>query len=194
MLLCRGVITLPDIAVLQPNLQRDRIMRRFQFALVLFFALVALVAPSASTFAAPARKPNKIVLSAQMQRIVDLVNVRRREVGLRPLSVHPVLMTCAQRYSDVQAAQATISHSGPDGSTPGQRLAACGYRWKHFGENLAAGFVSADEVVNAWMNSPGHKRVILHAKVTEIGLGYAHRDNDPGQYYDYYVMAVGMRK
>ena len=169
-------------------------MRRFHLALVLFFAVVALGSPSASAFAAPAPKPSKIVLSVQMQRIVDLVNIRRREAGLRPLSVHPVLMSCAQQYSDVQAAQATINHTGPDGSTPGQRLAACGYRSKHFGENLAAGFVSADEVVEAWMNSPGHKRVILHAKVTEIGLGYAHRDNDPGQYYDYYVMAVGMRK
>lgn len=169
-------------------------MRRVHFALVLFFAVVALSSPAVSTFAAPAARPTKPVLSAQMQRIVDLVNIRRREAGLRPLSVHPTLMTCAQQYSDVQASRATISHTGPDGSTPGQRLSACGYRWKHFGENLAAGYVSAEEVVDAWMKSPGHKRVILHAKVSEIGLGYAHRDNDPGQYYDYYVMAVGIRK
>lgn len=169
-------------------------MRRFHFALVLFFAVVTLSSPAASTFAAPVARPSKSALSVQMQRIVDLVNIRRREVGLRPLSVHPTLMACAQQYSDVQASRATISHTGPDGSTPGQRLAACGYRWKHFGENLAAGYASADEVVDAWMKSPAHKRVILHAKVSEIGLGYAHRADDPGQFYDYYVMAVGIRK
>jgi uncharacterized protein YkwD len=103
-------------------------------------------------------------------------------------------MACAQRYSEVQAAQGAINHTGPDGSNPGQRLTRCGYRWRHYGENLAAGFTTPEEVVGAWMNSASHRRVLLHSKVTEIGLGHTNRPNDPGQFYDYYVMEVGIRK
>lgn len=169
-------------------------MQRIHLALALLLALVTLSSPGSMTNAAPAAAPAKAPQAAQMVEIVELVNLRRREAGLRPLAVHPTLMSCAQQYSEVQAAQGQISHTGPDGKNPGQRLTRCGYRWKHYGENLAAGYVTAEEVVAAWMASPGHRRVILHRKVTEIGIGSAHRPNDPSQFYDYYVMAVGIRK
>ncbi len=169
-------------------------MYRIHLVLALLLALVALSSPGSITSAAPAPAPAKAPLKSQIQQIVELVNHRRREAGLRPLSVHPTLMNCAQQYSEVQASQGKINHTGPDGKNPGQRLTRCGYRWKHYGENLAAGYATADEVVAAWMASPGHRRVILHRKVTELGIGTAHRSNDPSQFYDYYVMAVGIRK
>ena len=169
-------------------------MRRYYFALALLLTVLGYGSMAAPAHAAPAQQPGRAPLSQQLQRIVELVNARRREANLRPLSVHPTLVACAQQYSAVQAAQSGINHTGPDGSTPGQRLTSCGYRWKHFGENLAAGFVTADEVVTAWMNSPSHRKVLLHAKVTEIGVGTTHRDDDPNRYYDYYVLEVGIRK
>jgi uncharacterized protein YkwD len=169
-------------------------MRRFAFLLAFLFVLMGYVTPASSAMAAPKTGSSKARVSAQMLQIVELVNIRRREAGLRPLSVHPTLMACAQRYSEVQAAQGAINHTGPDGSNPGQRLTRCGYRWRHYGENLAAGFTTPEEVVGAWMNSASHRRVLLHSKVTEIGLGHTNRPNDPGQFYDYYVMEVGIRK
>jgi uncharacterized protein YkwD len=167
-------------------------MRRFTWFIALCLILSALGMPSHTAFAAPEQSQAR--QSAILQRIVELVNLRRREAGLAPLTIHQTLTTCAQQYSAVQAKQAGINHTGPDGSTPGQRLTRCGYRWKHYGENLAAGYVSAEEVVAAWMASPGHRRNILNGKVREIGLGHTYRTNDPGQYYDYYVMELGTRK
>ncbi|HEX6293308.1 MAG TPA: CAP domain-containing protein [Herpetosiphonaceae bacterium] len=153
---------------------------------------------SPATLAAPAAQPSadkaQARRTATLQRIVELVNLRRREAGLAPLTVHATLAACAQQYSAVQARQGAINHTGPDGSNPGQRLTRCGYRWRHYGENLAAGYVSAEEVVAAWMASPGHRRNILNGKVREIGLGHTYRASDPGQYYDYYVMELGTRK
>ena len=169
-------------------------MRRYAFLLAFLFALMGFVTPASSATASAKSGASKVAVSAQMQQIVELVNNQRRKAGLRPLSVHPTLMTCAQRYSEVQAAQGAINHTGPDGSNPGHRLTRCGYRWRHYGENLAAGFVTPEEVVTAWMNSASHRRVLLHSKVTEIGLGYTYRQNDPGRFYDYYVMEVGIRK
>lgn len=171
-------------------------MRRFIWFVALCLTLSSLSMP-AYTIAAPVAQPTMQraqARSATLQRIVELINLRRREARLAPLTVHQTLAACAQQYSEVQAAQGGINHTGPDGSTPGQRLSRCGYRWKHYGENLAAGYVSAEEVVAAWMASPGHRRNILSAKVREIGLGHTYRANDPGQYYDYYVMEAGTRK
>jgi uncharacterized protein YkwD len=172
-------------------------MRRLMWSVALCLMLSSLSLP-AYTIAAPVSQPSTVQAQARrnatIQRIVELINLRRREAGLAPLTIHQTLTACAQRYSEVQAAQSGINHTGPDGSTPGQRLSRCGYRWKHYGENLAAGQVSAEEVVAAWMASPGHRRNILSAKVREIGIGHSYRANDPGRYYDYYVMEAGTRK
>ncbi len=167
-----------------------RLARLFIFALVLTSILLPLQPAAAAT----GSKPTRARLNAEMQRIVELVNLRRAEAGIGPVTVDPVLMSCAQQYSETQAAMGRLSHTGPDGSTPGQRLRRCGYNWRHFGENLAAGYVNADEVVAAWMASPGHRKNILNPRVREIGLGYTHRPNDPNYYYDYYVMELGVRR
>lgn len=164
-------------------------MRRFALLFAVTLSFLSIAAPGRAALAAPPDAP-----SAAMQRIVDLVNQRRAEAGLRPVTVNPILSSCAQQYSDVQAAQGGINHIGPDGSNPGQRLTRCGYRWRYYGENLAGGFANPDEVMTAWMNSPSHRKVIMNPRYREIGLGFAHRDNDPGGYYDYFVMELGTRK
>lgn len=168
-------------------------MRRFSLFLAICFGLISLIAPTRPVLAADARSTSAAA-NAQIQRIVDLVNQRRKEAGLAPVTVNATLTSCAQRYSEVQASQGTINHTGPDGSNPGQRLKRCGYSWKHYGENLAAGYIDAQEVMTAWMNSPGHRKNIMNGKLKEIGIGFAHRDNDPGAYFDYYVMELGTRK
>lgn len=162
-------------------------MRRIALLCALIFSVLSVVTPVRSVAAAPLANP-------MLQRVVELVNQRRAEAGLAPVTVNVSLMSCAQQYSEVQSMQAGISHTGPDGSNPGQRLTRCGYRWRYYGEDLAAGFNNADAVMNAWMNSPSHRKVIMNPKYKEIGLGYAYRADDPGQYFDYIVMEMGTRK
>lgn len=168
-------------------------MRRYGLLLAICFGWITLIAPIRPVLAADTRS-SSAAQNAQIQRIIELVNQRRKEAGLAPVRVNATLTSCAQQYSAVQAAQGGINHTGPDGSNPGQRLTRCGYTWKHYGENLAGGYVDANEVMTAWMNSPGHRKNIMNGKLKEIGIGFTHRDNDPGQFYDYYVMELGTRK
>lgn len=169
-------------------------MRRFSFVAVVCFIALAAVVPTRSATAAPNVQPARVQLSASMSRIVDLVNQRRREAGLAPVTVNASLMTCAQQYSEVIASLGSLTHTGPDGSSPGQRLTRCGYRWQHYGEDLAAGYSDPDQLMAAWMASPSHRRVILLPNVREIGLGYARRDGDPNAFYDYYAMELSVRR
>lgn len=168
-------------------------MRRFGLLLALCLSCLSLMTPARAALAADTRS-GSAAANAQIQRIVELVNQRRKEAGLAPVRVNATLASCAQQYSEVQAAQGAINHTGPDGSNPGQRLKRCGYAWKHYGENLAGGYVDAGEVMTAWMNSPSHRKNIMNGKLKEIGIGFTHRENDPGQFYDYYVMELGTRK
>ncbi len=160
---------------------------RYIGALLVFAALFVPSLPISSTAAAaPARSP-------YAGRLVELVNARRAQAGLRPLRINVILMTEAQRFSRVQADMGRLSHRGIDNTTAGRRLARVGYRWRFYGENLAAGQEGPEEVVSAWLNSPSHRAVLLTPKAREIGIGHTFKRNDPARYYDYWVMEVGRR-
>lgn len=123
--------------------------------------------------------------------VIDLLNAERRKAGVRPVRLSRTLTSVAQGYSTVQAQQGAISHVGPDGSNAGQRLTHAGYTWQRYGENLAAGQRDAHEVMQAWMNSTGHRDNMLHPDFREVGIGLTHRENDPSNYVDYWVMELG---
>ncbi|MDC0769804.1 CAP domain-containing protein [Streptomyces sp. HD] len=105
--------------------------------------------------------------------VVDLTNRERARAGLRPLSVDPVLTTAAQAHSADMVARAFYSHTSPEGSQPWDRAAAAGSTRRSIGENIACGQRSPAEVVEGWMNSPGHRANILKPDFTHIGIGYA---------------------
>ncbi len=64
-----------------------------------------------------------------------------------------------------------FSHTGLDGSTPGDRIARAGYIWWTVGENIAKGYPSEEAVVQAWIDSPGHCKNIMNGEFREMGLG-----------------------
>lgn len=132
-------------------------------------------------------------LPDDIQPMVRIINDHRRAAGLAPLVEQQQLTTCADRYSEILADQGRLSHTAPDGSNAGQRLRRCGYQWRHYGENLAAGQQDAAEAVAAWMASPSHRHIILSPRLREIGVGYTYRANDPARYVEYYVLAFGTR-
>ncbi|WP_327596339.1 CAP domain-containing protein [Streptomyces chartreusis] len=105
--------------------------------------------------------------------VVDLTNRERARAGLRPLAADPALTTAAQSYSADMAARAFYSHTSPEGTQPWDRAAAAGSRMRAIGENIACGQRSPAEVVEGWMNSPGHRANILKRDFTHIGIGFA---------------------
>jgi uncharacterized protein YkwD len=122
---------------------------------------------------APAPAPAPPPTSAAVQQVVDLTNARRAEAGLPPLAVHGALSLAAQVHSDDQAARQQMSHTGSDGSNPGQRIAATGYVARAWGENVAYGYPDAASVMDGWMGSDGHRANILSPNFTEIGVAFA---------------------
>ncbi|MEH0932322.1 CAP domain-containing protein [Micromonospora sp. CPCC 205558] len=112
-------------------------------------------------------------VSAQAREVVDLVNAERAKAGCKALSINDKLMTAAQRHSQDQADHQNMSHTGSDGSNSGTRLDRVGYAWRTYGENVAWNQKTPAAVMDAWMNSSGHRANILNCAFTEIGVGIA---------------------
>ncbi|MBT2410555.1 CAP domain-containing protein [Streptomyces sp. ISL-12] len=112
-------------------------------------------------------------------RVLALVNEERTAAGCSPLTENARLTRAADDYSDVMAASGVMSHTGPDGSTMASRVEAAGYQWAALGENIARGQADAEAVMDAWMNSSGHRANILNCDFEEIGIGVHAGDGGP---------------
>lgn len=75
-----------------------------------------------------------------------------------------------------------FSHTGLNGSSPGERISATGYVWRTYGENIAYGYASAESVMQGWINSDGHLANILNGNFTQLGVGYR-KDSNGRPYY-----------
>ena len=119
-------------------------------------------------------------LPAIGQATLCLVNDQRTAHGLSGLRVNAGLSSASIGYSQRMVAQAFFAHQAPDGTTLVQRLTSVGYLnggddWV-VGENIGWGqgpLATPRSMVNAWMNSAGHRRNILATDYGEIGLGLA---------------------
>ncbi|SCL30079.1 Uncharacterized conserved protein YkwD, contains CAP (CSP/antigen 5/PR1) domain [Micromonospora nigra] len=116
----------------------------------------------------------------QAAEVVKLANAERAKAGCDPLSIDDKLTTAAQRHSQDQADHRNMSHTGSDGSNPGDRIERVGYQWRTYGENVAWNQKTPEAVMAAWMNSDGHRANILNCSFTEIGVGVA---NSNGPYW-----------
>ena len=70
-----------------------------------------------------------------------------------------------------------FSHTSPTYGSPFQMMKSFGISYRTAGENIAKGYASPEAVVNAWMNSPGHRANILNSTYTHIGVGYVPSGN-----------------
>ncbi|NJK48509.1 type I secretion protein [Candidatus Gracilibacteria bacterium] len=86
-----------------------------------------------------------------------------------------------------------FSHTDPNGSTVRMRIDRSNYEWRTYGENIAAGQITPESVMNGWMNSSGHRANILNASFTHLGVGYSYLANDTGNvnYRHYWTQVFG---
>ncbi len=129
--------------------------------------------------------------AAFAQEVVQLVNAERATAGLDALTAQSQLTQAAQVHSLDMGCNFFLSHTGSDGSTPFDRMDRFGYYFSTAGENVAAGYPTPQDVMNAWMNSEGHRANILNAGFTEIGIGYVYNPDDPYGGYYYWTMTLG---
>ena len=122
--------------------------------------------------------------SPTAQAIFDLTNEERRRAGLPVLRANARLMEAARLQAEQMAQLQQIDHVLPDARYPAppDRLAAAGYRWQAYGENLAAGQRTAAIAVSDWMDSSGHRANIVHTSFTELGTAFT-RDANGRAYY-----------
>jgi uncharacterized protein YkwD len=153
------------------------VTRTLRLPLVLLILLWTCPSPvvSETVVAAGEAAPGAAAAAGISSSVVDLTNVERTRAGLSPLRANAQLMRAAQLQAEQMAALGRMAHVLNDGPYPGpqDRLAAAGYRWRAYAENIAYGQRGPQDVTESWMTSAGHRANMLNAAYTELGTGYA---------------------
>ena len=128
---------------------------------------------------------------AVSREMLAQVNAARKRAGLKPLRLNAVLAKAAQRHAEDMLARGYFDHESPSGTTVRERSRAAGYRWGAVGENIAFGQTSVGEVVETWMDSPGHRKNILSPNFSELGVGLALGRGPDGKHQILWVQNFG---
>jgi uncharacterized protein YkwD len=133
-------------------------------------------------------------LDPLVAQVIELTNQQRLANGCQALRINDKLNLAAYGHSEDMALNDFFSHTGSDGSNPGNRIRAVGYAYRGWAENIAAAYSTAEAVMNAWMNSAGHRANILDCDLQEIGVGHYYLQNDTGQvnYNHYWTQVFGI--
>ncbi|MGQ1889335.1 CAP domain-containing protein [Thermophagus sp. OGC60D27] len=113
--------------------------------------------------------------SDKMLRLVNDARMTKRRCGgkkheaVPPLKWNDMLAQAAQKHADDMADNDFFDHIGTGKSTVVIRVEREGYQWRTVGENIAMGPRSVPEVVEGWLNSPGHCSNIMNGDFTEMG-------------------------
>jgi len=149
-------------------------------SLLAVLAAVLLATPTPTATSAPRDRAERIseptdrvgTLATIRQRVVTLTNNRRSAHGCNDLRRNAALDRAAQTHTRKMANRGTLSHQLRGEPSLGVRVRRAGYDWTLVGENIAAGYPTPEAVVQAWMNSAGHRRNILDCRYRHIGVGY----------------------
>ena len=116
-------------------------------------------------------KEDQATLSYE-EEVLRLVNAERAKAGLSPLSMNWELSRVARYKSEDMRQRGYFDHTSPTYGSPFDMMRSFGITYRAAGENIAMGYSTPAAVVNAWMNSSGHRANILSAKFTQLGVGY----------------------
>ncbi|WP_225228568.1 CAP domain-containing protein [Bacillus sp. PS06] len=106
------------------------------------------------------------------QQVIDLTNAERRKNGLSNLQADTQLSGVAREKSNDMQKNNYFSHTSPTYGSPFDMMRDFNVTYKTAGENIAQGQQTPEQVVQAWMNSEGHRKNILSKDFTHIGVGY----------------------
>lgn len=121
--------------------------------------------------------PSVSGLSAIEAEVVRLVNIERQKEGLQPLVASPELSNVARLKSEDMAKNNYFSHTSPTYGSPFDMMKQFGISYRTAGENIARGQLTAQSVVNGWMNSSGHRANIMNPSFNKIGVGHFKSSN-----------------
>lgn len=150
---------------------------------MLFGVLAPLATASPLLDAAKSRKE-------LTQEVLVLTNAERAKFKLPPLTYETRLEKAAQWMAEDMAINNYFAHVDSLDRSIGQRVPSFGYtNYQTLRENIAAGYPTAAQVVEGWMNSPSHRKAILCDKVKHLGVGFYF--DDESKYKWYWVQEFG---
>lgn len=115
------------------------------------------------------------------EQILYFVNIEREKAGVAPLELDDIL--CSAAKTRALEITDTFSHIRPDGSTYVTLLEDTDFEDKYTGENIAAGYNTAEATVAQWMASKGHRKNMLDEKYKYLGAAYKYDKSAPYRYY-----------
>ena len=110
--------------------------------------------------------------TAYENRVLELVNEERAKQGLKALEMDESVRNVARLKSEDMRKNNYFDHTSPTYGSPFDMLKQFGISYSSAGENIAQGYRTPEEVVEGWMNSPGHRANILNESFTHLGVGY----------------------
>lgn len=116
-------------------------------------------------------------VTAFEEEVIRLVNDIRVKNGLKPLTYDWQLSRVARYKSEDMKKLGYFSHNSPTYGSPFEMIRSFGITYRSAGENIARGYKTPEAVVDAWMNSSGHRANILNSSYTYIGVGYVASGN-----------------
>ncbi|GGM15441.1 CAP domain-containing protein [Dactylosporangium sucinum] len=149
--------------------------------LTLSTAAAASAAPTTKSHVAtvkpkPKKKTTTTADPATLEtQVVTLTNNYRTAHGCGALRIDTRLVAAARAHSTDMVSKNFFSHTGSDGSSFVQREVRAGYTKGASAENIAWGYRTPQDVVNAWINSPGHRANILNCSSVAVGVGVAYK-------------------
>ena len=105
------------------------------------------------------------------------------------LSWNTTLLLAAKGHSTDMAQKNYFAHVSQDGRSASQRATAAGYNWANFGENIAGGQRSVEEVITGWANSPGHCENLMNPNFRDVAVACVR--NDAADFRLYWTMNLG---
>lgn len=152
----------------ETNNYRPRILHhKILFILTLFFFSAGFLMPYLKT-----NFPSVLGTFSNISgdQLLILTNQKRQEVGAAPLTLNGALSQAAEAKANDMFSKNYWAHNAPDGTSPWVFIKGAGYNYIYAGENLARGFTSPSDVVNAWMASPTHKANMLSSNFKDVGF------------------------
>ena len=131
--------------------------------------------PSPSPSPSPSPQPDQNAAD-----VLELVNQERQKEGLSPLVLDEALNEAATVRANELVER--MEHTRPDGRDCFTVLSDKNITYRAAGENIAAGYKSPEDVMNGWMNSPGHRANILSSNFGKLGVGFV-KSSSGLQYY-----------
>jgi len=170
-------------------------MKRLVVLTRLALVLAVMLAAAATSFAVAPSHANAAdeasCLSSSEKQFLSLINSYRATKKLAPLKASRSLSVASYKHSLDMAQRKYFAHNtklplpaGQSGPLPWDRMKDAGYGYNTSkGENIAAGYTSAQSVFNGWKASSGHNANMLNPSFKVIGIGFVTLSGSPYKYY-----------